>query len=80
MALKVSMYVVAYEGEKRTETPFEELPEEERKKLGRKLTDRFMERAGFSPAPEQAPVEGKEDMRERNNACARRRRHRVPGA
>lgn len=49
--MKVSLYLVTYEGEKRTEILFKELSEEEREKAGKRLTDRFMERAGFSPAP-----------------------------
>lgn len=49
--MKVSLYLVTYEGEKRTETTFKELPDPEKKKLGQQLTNKFMKRAGFSPAP-----------------------------
>lgn len=49
--MKVSLYLVTYEGEKRTETLFKELPEQEKKKVGQQLTDKFMKQAGFSPAP-----------------------------
>lgn len=51
VALKVSLYLVTYEEKKRTEILFKELPEEEKKKLSSQITDKFMQRAGFSPAP-----------------------------
>lgn len=56
MKATAKMYYGTYQNElkpesKVTETPFANLTEEERKKLGKQLTDRFMKKAGFSPAP-----------------------------
>lgn len=48
--VKVSMYLVTYEGKKRTERLFNEIPADEKRKIGKELTDKFMKRAGFEPA------------------------------
>ena len=48
--MKVSMYLVTYEGKKRTERLFNEIPADEKRKIGKELTDKFMKRAGFEPA------------------------------
>ena len=47
--MKVSIYLVIYEGQERKEIPIEKLTKAERGKLGKEMTDRFMKRAGFSP-------------------------------
>lgn len=49
--MKVSVYLVTYEGDKRTEALFKDLSTEEKKNAGKQLTDAFMKRAGFSPVP-----------------------------
>lgn len=49
--MKVNLCLVTYDSEGgRTERLFNEMPADEKKKVGKELTDKFMKRAGFEPA------------------------------
>lgn len=49
--MKVNLRLITYDSEGgRTEQLFNEIPTDEKKKVGKELTDKFMKRAGFEPA------------------------------
>lgn len=49
--MKVNLYLITYQGEEKKEILFSDLPEDEKKRIGAHLTEKFMEGAGFSPVP-----------------------------
>ena len=49
--MKVTVYLVTYDGKERKEEQWEAIGEERRKVLAEKLTGKFMQAAGYSAAP-----------------------------
>ncbi len=47
--MKVNLFLVTYEGDKRTEERWEDIPADRQKQVAAELTGRFMKTAGFSP-------------------------------
>lgn len=47
--MKLNIFLVTYEGDKRNEERWENVSEERKKKTAQDLNNRFMKRAGFEP-------------------------------